>query len=374
MSLLFLAPHLSAAVLSSPDECVYRGFVVMGNKGGAGDIIDELLAEREGFGRNATGGLGGSVYHVTSLADSGPGSLRAAAESSEPLWIVFNISGTIHLNSLLQVKSDKTFDGRGANVTITGHGFNIRGISNIIVTNLVFNTAGEANLDGIRIYNGAHDVWVNHCDFARWTDGCLDITEEATDVTVSWCNFYDHDKTMLIGASPDDTSDINIRVTLHHNFFNGTIQRHPRLRFGKVDAYNNYLYKWGSYGMATCMFGQLLVEANIFEAGADKYAVITSVGEDPESGYCKLVDNLLLNGAIAHENGPEKVFNRSTYYTATIETANSTLKEKIVAGAGAGAGNKITVTVAPFPWWIVGIVVAGIAAMAVYFLKVRKRA
>jgi pectate lyase len=303
-------------------------------------LRDGLFEERAGFGRNVTGGFDGSVYHVTTLADSGPGSLREAAESHDPLWIVFDVNGTIRLNSQINVKSNKTIDGRGAKITISGYGIKISGVSNVILTDIVFDKsaegASEREGDAITIIDGAHDIWVHHCEFSRWCDGCVDITEASTNVTVSWCKFHDHDKTMLIGARSSATGDVVIRVTLHHNFFEGTVQRHPRLRFGKVDAYNNYLYHWGGYGMATCMYGQLLVEANIFEAGSNKNAVITPVGVDTVKGYIKLVDNLLLNGAVAQENEPEKVFNRTDYYTATIEPAEENLKEKIKVGAGAG--------------------------------------
>jgi hypothetical protein len=79
-------------------------------------IPNELLAERKDFIRNVTGGLGGSIYNVTTLADSGPGSLGEAAESSEPPWIVFGVSGTIRLNSQIDVESNKTVDGRGENI------------------------------------------------------------------------------------------------------------------------------------------------------------------------------------------------------------------------------------------------------------------
>ncbi|MDO9223258.1 MAG: pectate lyase, partial [Caulobacter sp.] len=49
----------------------------------------------EGFGRYALGGRGGTVFHVTTLADSGPGSLRAAAEAKGPRTVVFDVGGTI---------------------------------------------------------------------------------------------------------------------------------------------------------------------------------------------------------------------------------------------------------------------------------------
>jgi hypothetical protein len=83
-----------------------------------GYSVGDLLGERAGFAADVTGGLNGEVYHVTSLSDSGPGSLRAALESSKKLWIVFDVNGTIWLESPIYVQSDKTVDGRGAQVII----------------------------------------------------------------------------------------------------------------------------------------------------------------------------------------------------------------------------------------------------------------
>ena len=71
-------------------------------------------------------------------------------------------------------------------------------------------------------------------------DGLLDITNESDFVTVSWNQFTSHDKTMLIGNSDSATEDReHLRVTLHHNLFDGVGQRTPRVRFGKVHVYNN---------------------------------------------------------------------------------------------------------------------------------------
>lgn len=73
------------------------------------------------------------------------------------------------------------------------------------------------------------------------------------------CHFSDHDKTMLIGADPSHTMDRCIRVTIHHCFFDGTRQRHPRVRFGKVHLFNNYTRNWGIYAVCASVESQVSV-------------------------------------------------------------------------------------------------------------------
>lgn len=71
------------------------------------------------------------------------------------------------------------------------------------------------------------------------------------------CYFAQHDKTMLIGADPSHVEDRCIRVTIHHCFFDGTRQRQPRLRFGKVHLYNNYTRNWGIYAVCASVEAQV---------------------------------------------------------------------------------------------------------------------
>lgn len=100
--------------------------------------------------------------------------------------------------------------------------------------------------------NGARRVWVDHCSFSdgqrpdhlepvrlgrrvQHHDGLLDITHGSDLITVSWCRFSNHDKTMLIGGDEKHTEDIGkLRVTLHHNHFHGCKERTPRVRYGRV--------------------------------------------------------------------------------------------------------------------------------------------
>lgn len=72
------------------------------------------------------------------------------------------------------------------------------------------------------------------------------------------CYFANHDKTMLIGADCSHIGDRCIHVTIHHCFFDGTRQRHPRLRYGKVHLYNNYTRNWGIYAVCASVEAQVL--------------------------------------------------------------------------------------------------------------------
>ncbi len=296
-----------------------------------------LLDERVGFGENAVGGKDGCLYRVTNLNDAGPGSLREGAEREQALWIVFDIDGDIALNSEIRVTSNKTIDGRGAYIRIYDDGLHILDETHdVIVHNLIFkeDTSGADSDDAIRLMNDAHDVWIHHVSFSAYPDGLLDITRRSTDVTVSWCKFSQHNKVMLIGASPDHEFDDVIRVTLHHNWFRETTQRHPRLRYGKVHAFNNYYDSWGSYGAVSSTHGQLYSERNIYEAGDDKDAVLTIFGDDPASGDCSSVDDWALNGASVDEHNPDDVFKPSGFYAYQADEASATLRDAIESDAG----------------------------------------
>jgi pectate lyase len=100
----------------------------------------------------------------------------------------------------------------------------------------------------------ARRVWVDHCHFEsahpprervfgrifETNDGLLDIVRASDLVTVSWCRFARHDKTMLIGGSDRNEDDEGfLRVTLHHNLFEDCAERTPRVRFGRVHVVNN---------------------------------------------------------------------------------------------------------------------------------------
>jgi pectate lyase len=303
-----------------------------------------LLNERVGFGRNATGGAGGEVYWVTNLNESGPGSLRQACEQDDAKrWIMFAVDGTIYLpvNTPIQVRANKTIDGRGATITLNSEGLWINGAAakNIIVENLKFQN-GASFKDGLMIHNGATDVWVDHCWFSNWPQhNALDIAFPSasilTDVTISWCLFDTQRLTMVIGAPQYGA---NIRLTMHHNFFNRAEQRNPRVDGALVHAYNNFLYQWKDFGMIVSNYGQLFTESNYLEAGngGTNRAVVAT--DDNPPGYSKEgnLHNFLFNGALVEQNVPQNVFPLGLPYTYPYPEQNWVqLRADIISSSGA---------------------------------------
>lgn len=151
---------------------------------------------------------------------------------------MFDVWGTIHLSSYLSVSSYTTIDGRGnGRIKLTGKGLRLKECEHVIICNLEFEGGRGPDVDAIQIKPNSSHIWIDRCSLRDYEDGLIDITRGSTDITVSRCRFADHDKTMLIGADPSHVGDRCVRVTIHHCFFDGTRQRHPRVRFAKVQQY-----------------------------------------------------------------------------------------------------------------------------------------
>ena len=294
---------------------------------------EQLLSELVGFGQATTGGAGGPVVAVTTLADSGPGSLREAARDQGPAWIRFDISGVIELESAIEVSSDKTIDGRGADITITGEGLFVQnGEGNVIINNIKIR---DTSNDMIRFFNGGSNMWVHKCDLSNGGDGAFDATEGVTGVTISYTHIFDHDKAMLVGAGSDDGDGESMRWTGHHNWYEDVVQRLPAIRFGQAHSFNN-LIEWRSgTAMSTRLSpSQMLVENNILAPQTNVGHKVISVAED--RGDSRFVGNLErpLEGDVIEfeQTNPEAVFDPPYAYTA--DPADETLDAYIRANAG----------------------------------------
>ncbi len=126
----------------------------------------------EGYGRFAIGGRGGKVYHVTSLDDAGPGTLRHAVEAEGPRTVVFEVGGAIHLKSKLVIRNPYiTIAGQtapGDGIAVYGHTFGHIGSHDSIIRYIRIRP-GDVNLatDGTGFPNTDHAI-MDHCSIS-WT-------------------------------------------------------------------------------------------------------------------------------------------------------------------------------------------------------------
>ncbi|GGA67675.1 hypothetical protein GCM10011507_19020 [Edaphobacter acidisoli] len=122
-----------------------------------------------GFGANATGGRGGTVYHVTNLGDSGPGSFRDAVSQPDRI-IVFDVGGYIVLKSPVSVNGNLTIAGQtapGGGIGIMGGEVSLSNKSNIIMRNVRIR---QGNLDPLTGKSAlgmsdSSDIILDHCSF-----------------------------------------------------------------------------------------------------------------------------------------------------------------------------------------------------------------
>jgi pectate lyase len=274
-----------------------------------------------------TGGIAGPTVTVDTTDE-----LLDAIDTVGHLTI--QVSGTIDITSKQGVRPNKTIVGIGGNPTIRGGGFDFYKSSNVIVRNLTFVDAED---DAINVGQQSHHIWIHHNTFRTPVDGSIDIVRGADYVTVSWNHFAGTDKSMLIGHSDGAAStDIgHLKVSIHHNWFDGSRQRHPRVRFGEpVHVYNNWFDGNELYGVASTMNAGVVVEGNHFTAVP--YPCF-STGGYADSGPGRLVQrsNVFTGSGPCQAGGT--VAEPRTYYSYTLDPASS-VPSLVQAGAGAGKG------------------------------------
>jgi pectate lyase len=278
------------------------------------------------LGQNGTtGGAGGTVVTV-----------RTASEFLDYIFrtghYVIQVDGLLTLPSAMhKVASDKTIIGLGSNSGISGGGLNMtNGVKNIIIRNMKFINASD---DSITLQESVHHVWIDHCELSNGYDGLLDIKRGSDFVTVSWNRFHSHDKTMLLGHDDGNSAqDLgHLRVTYHHNWFDGSVQRNPRVRFAEpVHVFNNYYIGNTGYGVASTMNAGVLVEGNYFENVQNPTVIQTG---DSDTGRLVQRNNVFVNSGAPQTAG--SVSEPSTYYSYTLDNP-ANVKSIVMAGAGVG--------------------------------------
>ncbi|HVE87085.1 MAG TPA: hypothetical protein VND93_29725 [Myxococcales bacterium] len=214
-----------------------------------------------GFGTTTPAGRGGRVIEVTSLADSGPGTLRSAVAEAGPRTIVFRVGGTITLQNHLEVLEPfLTVAGQtapGGGVMLNGAGIAVL-THDVLLQHLRVRPGAIAPIDPedndsvtvLGSAGGAYNVVIDHLSMSWSEDETFSTYFGAHDVTLSWSVVSEplrlsrHQK----GAHSAGVLFTNGArcASLHHTLMAHAGFRNPLVQgMGRFDVVENVIYDWG---------------------------------------------------------------------------------------------------------------------------------
>lgn len=234
----------------------------------------------QGWGRFATGGRKGSVYHVTNLNDSGSGSLRDAVSQPNRI-VVFDVAGVIYLNSRLVFSKNLYVAGQtapGEGVTVYGDGVSFSGADNLIVRYMRFRmgAVGSKDKDCAGISNGQNMIF-DHCSFAWGQD---------ENFSINWDNK---------GSAPSN-------ITLMNSIVGQGLMTHSA--GGLMQADNITIYRVLLVDNSTRNFKVKGVNQYVNNLVYNwKNAAYNMGGDSEGTSYCNIENNLFINGPAVGGNG-----------------------------------------------------------------------
>lgn len=231
--------------------------------------------------------------------------------------ICFRIVGTVNKSDLdhissssegLQIKGKSkkepteniTIEGVGSDGTINGFGMLIRYCKNVEIKNL-----GIVNFmdDGVSIDTGNSNLWVHNLDIFYGNaggdsdqakgDGSLD-SKDCDYSTYSYNHFWDSGKSNLLGNGESESGGEGgaTHLTYHHNWYDHSDSRHPRIRIATVHIYNNYFDGNSKYGVGAANNSTAFVESNYFRSTTRMKPILsanqgTDISTENEEGKTK---------------------------------------------------------------------------------------
>lgn len=175
-----------------------------------------------------------------------------------------------------------TVEGIGNDATVNGWGIRVKNAQNVEIRNLGIMNVDSDEGDNIGLQQNNQYIWVHNNDFFYGHagsdkdqvkgDGALDC-KLSTYVTFSYNHFWDNGKSNLLGLK--EGADGGYYITYHHNWYDHSDSRHPRVRYYSAHVYNNYYDGNAKYGAGSTLGSSVFMEANYFRNC--KYPMMTSL-------------------------------------------------------------------------------------------------
>ncbi len=209
--------------------------------------------------------------------DSRPLAIRLIGNISDPANMP---KGDLYVDAVV---AGLTIEGVGNDATANGWGIVIKNSSNVEVRNIGFMNCDSSEGDNVGLQQDNNHVWVHNCDMfyggagsdsdQAKGDGALD-TKKSTYITHSYNHFWDSGKCNLQGMKEEKTEN---KITYHHNWYDHSDSRHPRIRTCTVHIYNNYFDGNAKYGVGVTMGASAFVENNYFRSTSRMKPMMSSL-------------------------------------------------------------------------------------------------
>ncbi|MEK4344902.1 pectate lyase family protein [Paenibacillus sp. FSL P4-0184] len=299
--------------------------------------------------------------------------LRQKGYDTTPLAIriigkvtVADLSGQLNSSGYLEVKGKNnysemniTIEGIGKDAYAYGWGLLLRYVGNLEVRNLGVMLFPD---DGISMDTGNANVWVHNNDIFYGSagsdadqakgDGSTDLKKGSTYITISYNHYFDSGKAALVGLS----ESAEFFVTFHHNWFDHSDSRHPRIRVASVHVYNNFYDGVSKYGIGVTTGASAFVESNVFRntkdpmlsslQGTDALGEGTFSGEN--GGMIKAYNNLIVDASsliYANSNTGTAPANATSFDAYLASSRNETIPSSYKALKGGTAYNNFDTNV-----------------------------
>lgn len=286
--------------------------------------------------------------------DNRPLIVRLIGQITDPSEL---LNGDIVIENKQNANSSITLEGVGEDAVLDGWGIRLKNASNIEIRNIGIMNVNSGEGDNIGLQQENDHIWVHNVDFFYGDagsdadqakgDGALDC-KRSKYVTFSYNHFWDTGKSNLLGLS-ETQDDPDLLITYHHNWYDHSDSRHPRVRYYTAHVYNNYYDGNSKYGVGSTKGSSVFVENNYFENC--KYPILTSLqgtdiaygngtfsGED--GGTVKAFGNTIIGENRFDPYGAAGPTNSTSNFDAIVtETRNETIPNTITSKAGSNIYN-----------------------------------